>query len=440
MEIKLSDGTTLDLPSDGRAAAQYLADTMLNRGVLPDSDNQERMDWGVFHKTFLSTKDAISSSEIRPLIQSTLETILREPLEPIMIITDLYTKIQKKGMEVNVLAGAIGAVTAGDVGERGTYPEVMFQIGGGMQTAYIGKSGIAASFSDEALRYSTWDLMAINLRLMKNALVRHKEQKAVSFLSNLGTTLYDNLSPASSAFGVCTGRGLDMAANGTMNMDDLFRGMGHMAEEGFPADTLLMNPLFFYMFLQDPVLRSLMLAHGGGAYFQQWTGNPGPQDPWSNGAMGGMGPSRGNRVTPGPGITGAPESGRTATGVAGREHGMTAAPQLPSYLPWNFQIKVSPLVTFDPETGLGDIILLSSGNVGYYLVDEDLTQVEWRDEATEAVKFKLRERYGFAVAHEGQGVGVYKNVKLARNFWDGVVSAHSMNVDSEIDSGTALVL
>jgi len=67
--------------------------------------------------------------------------------------------------------------------------------------------------------------------------------------------------------------------------------MAHMAEEGFQPDVILLNPLFFYQFLQDPVLRNMMLAHGGGDYFTKWSGNPGPRDPWSNGSMGAQGPS-----------------------------------------------------------------------------------------------------------------------------------------------------
>jgi hypothetical protein len=418
MEIKLQDGSAVPLPSDKGAAAAVLADMFRTNGILTDAANDKDvcLDWSDVYANYLAPgiQDSVSVAEIRPLLQSSMEILIREPIEPLMVITGLFTRVMAKGLNTQVLAGAIGAVTAGDIPEHGTYPEVMFQIGGALQTAQIGKSGLAASFTDEALRYSTWDIMSLNLRNMRAALLRHKEEKAVAFLRTLGTTLYDNTSPSTSLYGVTTGRGLDMVQNGSMTMDDLFRGMAHMAEEGFQPDVMLLNPQFFFQFLQDPVLRNLMLASGGGAYFQKWNGQAGPRDPWSNGSMGSQGPSTGNKIVP----ANSP-SGESATGIAGREHGMTASSPLPGYFPFPFSVMVSPSVPYDSEAEVGDIYLLSSGNVGFHLVDEELTQVEWRDEAVDSVKVKLRERYGFAVANEGQGVGIFKDVALARNYWDG---------------------
>lgn len=427
MKFKLRDGE-LALPTGEKEAASLLADMFLNQGRVPDQDQQ--VAWEDMYKilTPKRNEDTVHSSEIRPLLQSSMEILIREPLEPLMIITGLFNRVQAKGLTTQVLAGALGgAVYAADVPEGGTYPENFFQVGGALQTAYIGKSGIQASFTDEALRYSTWDIFSMNLRMMGQALVRHKEKKASAFLSTLGTRLYDNADPTNSLFGVLTGRGLDMAANGSLTVDDLFKAMAHMAEEGFQPDVLLVNPLFFYQFLQDPIMRNMMMTYGGGSYFQKWQGNIGPRDPWSNGAMGAQGPSTGNKLVPAGAAT-----GETPTGIVGREHGMNSGFPIPSYFPWSFRVEVSPLVPFDSETLLGDIYLLSSGNVGFFLVDEELTQVEWRDETAEIAKVKMRERYGFAIANEGQGVGVMKNVKLAKNYWDGTVKAMTQEVISEI--------
>ena len=434
MKFKLRDGE-LALPTGEKEAATFLADLFTTQGRVPDQDVQ--VSWEDMYKALSpKMKDTISSPDIRPLLQTSMEILIREPLEPLMVITGLFNKVQAAGLTTQVLAGALGgSFYAADVPESGTYPENMFQIGGALQTAYIGKSGIQASFTDEALRYSTWDIFSMNLRMMGQALVRHKEKKASAFLSTLGTRLFDNADPTNSLFGVLTGRGLDMAANGSLTADDIFKGVAHMQEEGFPATVILCNPLFFYQFMQDQTLRNMFLAGvPGGSMFGSFSGVSGPLDPWSNGAIGARGPSLGNQINPANAA-----NGSTATGIAGREHAMTAAFNIPGYFGSSLRVMVSSMVPFDAETQLGDIYLLSEGQVGYYLVDEELTQVEWRDESVEIARVKMRERYGFAIAHEGMAVGVYKNVKLARNFWDN--SVHTMTLDSiaEIDSTTAVV-
>ena len=425
--LRLVDGTELALPSNPKAASRYLADMIRNNGQLADSE--QKVSWKSFSETISpKNKDMVKASEITPLLQTAMEILIREPVEPNAVITPLFTRIQAQGLNTQILMGAMGAVYAGDVQELGTYPEVNFQMGGAVSTAYIGKSGIAASFTDEALRYSTFDIMAKNLELMGNALVRHKEQKAVSFLKQLGTSLYDNINPSHSIYGVTTGRGLSantLVGNGTLSMDNLMRGMAHMAEEGFSATTLLMHPLFYYSFIQDPILRQMMLMHGGGSWFNAYTGAPGVLTPYNNGTMGAMGPTNGTKINNGRGIgsSGQGSNGSEISSVTARSQQATSAPNLPSYFPFNFQILVSPLCPYDPVSETGDIFLLSGGNIGYHLVDEEPTTVEWRDENTESVKVKIRERYGFAVAHEGQGVGVFKNVKRSEQFWDGTVKA-----------------
>lgn len=431
INLRLVDSTDLPLPEEKDKASRLLADAFQNSGRARTADNK-KLDWTDFIGKLL-LKDVISVSHLRPLLETTIQTILREPIEPMMQITQLFDRVEVRGLESRVIGGAIGAVYADDVGENSMYPEVNFQVAGGMQTAYIGKSGIQVSFTDEALRYTTWDIMNINLRQMRAALTRHKESKSVAFLKTYGTELYNNLSPSTSIFGVTTGRGLDMAANGSVIMDDLFKAMAHMGEEGFNPGLMLMHPQMFYTWIQDPVLRNMLLAHGGGTYFQKWQGNSGPLDPWSNGGIGKAGPSLGNRVVP----VGSP-SGVDPTGIEGREHGMTSAPTVPSYFPWPFQIMVSPFVPYDRTSGLSDVFLLSQGNVGLHLVDEDPITVEWRDEEREIQKLRIRERYGYHVVAEGMGIGVLRNIPFSRNYWDGTVSATTMDVLGEIASDADL--
>lgn len=430
LNLKLVDNTELPLPTDLDKAARLLADSIRTSGRVKTADGK-KLDWQDFANRLL--KDTVSVSHIRPLLTTSIQMILREPLEPMIQIVNLFDRIEAKGLESRVIGGVIGAVTADDVAEGSQYPEVSFQLGGGLQTAYIGKSGLQVSFTDEALRYSTWDLMSLNLRQMRNALIRHKEQKAVAFLKTYGTEYFNNLSPSTSIYGVTTGRGLDMAANGSVIMDDLFKTFTHMVEEGFTPDYMLMHPKMYMMWIQDPVLRDMMIAHGGGTWYQRWNGNPGPTDPWSNGAIGAAGPSMGNRMVP----AGSP-SGETPTGIVGREHGMTSTPTVPPYFPWLKQIVVSPFVPFDADTELSDVYFLSSGNVGLHLVDEDPITVEWKDEEKEITKLRIRERYGFHVSNEGMGIGVMKNIPFKRNYWDGTIAAHTLDVINEIEADADL--
>lgn len=432
-KIKLTDGKEYVLPTDKKAASRILADAIMNNGRIVGEDSP--MDYNdAIQALRPNMKDAVGVSDIRPLLQTSIEIIMREPVEPLMVIHQLFTPVMAKGMETRILAGAIGGVVAADIPETGSYPEVFFQLGNGFRTAYVGKCGIAASFTDEALRYSTWDIMAINLRLMRNALVRHKEQKAVGFLRQLGKTLFDNASPTSSLFGVTTGRALDMSANGTFTMDDLLKALAHMQEVGYPADTMLVNPIMFLQFSQDPVLRNLFATGNGGSYFQPYSGNPGPLAPFSQGSMGGMGMSNANTVVPYGNA-----AGETPTSLDERAHGMNSVFQLPSYFGWRLNIIPSSSVPYDETSGLTDIYLIKSGEVGFLFTDEDMVQVEWRDENTETVKVKLRERYGFGVKNEGHGIGVMRNIKVGRNYWDGILRTVSSEPVAEIDSTTAIV-
>lgn len=431
MSLRLvKSGRTLELPTGQKQAARFVADMILNRGQVPDSE--DRVEWDDFAATILAT-DTVTTSEVQGFLPQAMEMIIREPIEPACVITGLFNRVMAKGLSTQVLAGALGAVYAGDVQEHGTYPEVMFQVGGAVSTAWVGKSGIAASFTDEALRYSTWDIMAMNLRLMANAMVRHKEQKAVTFLTSLGTSLFDNAVPANSLYGVCHGRSITGAGNGTMDVDDLMQGYGHMVEEGFVPNILLVHPMAYLMWMRDATMRTMLLNFGGGEWFNPWSGNPGPQSSWSNGSMGGQGPSLGHRIVPG----GTP-SGETPTPNTGRSQLANSVPNVPSNFPFNFTVMASPFVPYDPVSKLTDVYLLSGGNVGYHLVDEEMVQVSWRDENIEAVKVKLRERYGFAVAHEGQGVGVFKNIFVDKNWFDGTVPAAGMTM-AALAAGTPVV-
>jgi hypothetical protein len=424
--LKLTDGNEVPVENN-QESARLLNYAFNNSGHIPGQ--AEALDWSRFVG---SLKDTVAAGSIKPLLTSSIEITMRESVEPLMPIHTLFDVIQARGMSTQVVAGAIGAAFhAADVGEQGTYPEATFTMGGGMQTAMIGKCGIQQSFTDDALRYANFDLMGLNLREMAKAMKRHKENKARAFLRQLGVPLFDNADPTSSLFGICTGRGLDMAANGALTMDDLLKAVSHSAEQGYVYDLLIVHPTTYLMFQHDPVMRNLFLMGQGGSYFGQTAGNPGPLDPWG---WGNMGPARGRFVTP----VGAANGDDPTGNFNSIAWGSDSRPVLPSYGPKGITVLASAMVPFDESTGLSDAYFVSSGNVGMMLVDEGETKAEWYDQTREVTTIRMRERYGFAIKNDGMGVGLIKNLKVVRNYWDGAVHAEAAPVEP-IDVTTAVV-
>ena len=428
--VHISDVT---FPSGQDEAGQFLADIILNNGYVPDSD--QRVKWDSFIPVLLG-QDLTSLPDISPLLSTALEVILTEPVPPISIIPSLFNEIQAPGLNTQILVGALGSnALASDVPEGGDYPEVDFTFGGGMQVARVGKCGIQTSFTEEALRYVSWDLIGQHLRIMRDALYRHKANKCVSFLLALGTTLYDNINPTDSLYGVLKGRGIDGEANGSLDAESLFKAIAHTHMEGYLVDTIVCSPMHFMMWLQDPVMQNILMSTGQGSYFNTYSGNPGPLAPFSNGSIGKLGPTLGNRINP----ANSP-SGLTATSVTGRAHGMTATFNLPGYMPWPLRIVADPAVPFDEEAEVGDLILVSSGNVGAIMMDETLTQIEWADVGKEKRFMRLRERYALGLFNEGQGVSLIKNVPVARNYFPGIVSFNSPQTFEEISPTATITL
>ena len=222
-------------------------------------------------------------------------------------------------------------------------------------------------------------------------------------ISSLGETVFDNATPASSVFGITTGRGLTGSANGSLTVDDLFDAYTHLVSKGYSPDTLLMHPLTWNMFMRDPIMRMTMLNSGGGTYFATYNGSFSNTNPWGSQPANGIGMGSGTMINP------------NYSEVENYSQNLTSAPVLPSYFPFPLRIVVSPFVTHDPIRDLTEIYLFESGELGVILQDEELTSQQWEDPARDIQKIKFRERYNLMIKNEGQAVATFANIKVIAN-------------------------
>jgi len=386
MEFKLND-------------ASHLQGIFENGGADPVTGN---------HVQF---EDVLNTSNAGPLMPKVITQVIKESQEPLLIGTSLLDRLSYQYGQTIVFP-AIGAMVAEDIAEGEEYPEVQPQIGGATVTATIGKSGLAFGFTEEMIRYSNWNLMNIWMREAGKAMARHKEWKIFKHLLALGVPVFDNLDPTTTTKGVTHGRDLEGTPNGSIVMDDIFTMYAQVLHNGYVPNGILMHPLTWLMWIQDPVLRQFALAAGGGTWFAGYQGQANKLTPWSNDGQGKLGMGMGREATPG----GNP-AGEDATPLTGYDQTMDSRPQFPSYWPgsWPMTIYVSPFIPFDPETMLTDIIMFASGELGALIVDEDLTTDEWTDPRVDVRKIKLRERYTIGVYSEGQAIVTAKNVHVVPN-------------------------
>jgi hypothetical protein len=389
----------------------------------------------------IELKDALSVPNAPILFPKVMSNIVKEAAEPLLVATSLLQRINYSYGQT-ITFPAMGALVAADIAEGEEYPERSPQMGGSTVTATIGKSGLAVKFTEEMIKYSQFDIMGMMLRGAGRALARWKEVKCFNYIRSHGATVFDNLDPTNSVLGVCSGRDLQGNANGAATMDDIFDAFAQILMQGFMANTLLMHPLTWVMWVKDAQLRAFVQANGGGVYFASWTGNPAGRAPWDNSSQGGLGYSAGQSLLPGQTALGATAPhGQSASTLLEYPQTINSAPQLPNYMNVPFRIIVSPFVPYDPRRKLTDIYMFDSNELGALIVDEDVMTEEFTDPRVDMRKVKLRERYAIAILNQGLAVATLKNVHVVPNE---IVLPAQANVDisgsqlAPIPAGTAL--
>lgn len=364
-----------------------------NGGRMPGSSKKFTFD-ELFEKdkqNAAKMKDYGQFSNDHPLlIPRVISNFVREAIEPNMVLTPLLNRINySHGTQLVFPAfGTMGSASA--IAEGSEYPEIQGELGGEV-VATIGKYGIAMKISEEMKRYSQFDVMALYARACGRALARLKEEQTAALITaDYGNVIFNN---AVSGVKSTTGRDAEGSYNGTLTLDDMFYAYAVMTNRGFRPDTLIMHPLAWQIFSESGIARAFGFEHGFAQMMWQLAqGQLGTASQWRVGGL------NQQTVPTSPGTL-----AQTFTNV-------------PSLFPTAFRIIVSPYMNFTAGTNLTDIVFADSREMGIMVVDEDVVADEWTDKARDLHKVKFRERYDMQMINNGQGIGLFKNIKIGKNF------------------------
>ena len=381
------------------ARARKVAQIFRSNGKIPGSDVRVtydqlvQMDRDYADKLRKVEFKDFSSTDHPLLIPRAISEVVKEAIEPNIVLTGLLQRINYSH-GTHLTFPAMGTMTAADIPEGGEYPERGLEMAGQV-VATIGKSGIAVKMTDEMIRYSLYDVMALHLRHAGRALIRWKEKKASDLIiDNAGgsNTLFDNTTTGKPS---TTGRDAAGAYNGTLTLYDLHKAYATMVARGYTPNTLIMNPFAWEIFADESLQRAFGFENGA-ALWSAHQGSPGNAPQWSNGGFG-------NGLLQNPTVSAPQNLATTFTNV-------------PTMFPYPFRIVVTPYMPYNSSNNTTDLILCDDSELGVLVVDEEVMVDQWVDPARDIHKVKLRERYGLGSMNQGKGSGLIKGVSLARSF------------------------
>ncbi len=393
---------------DSRVKYFNVIEAFTNRGYMENKDgNIERF----------SLRDLVTVEDLMRFIPQTVETVVREAIEPNLFIVDrLFQKVTiERGSRVQI--GALGAMEAGRVGQAGEYPERTLDLDGGDMIAITtDKYGLKISLTEDVLKENQFDVVNIWLRAAGRALARCKERNAAKLVNEMGYKVLDNVNSTESYAGVCTGRDIVGAQNGSMTSSDVFELYAYLLNRGFVPDVLMMHPLAWKTFMTDTDMREVVLQASSVA---QVRGAVAPNWGTSHYGYGLNTKGTGSEQTVGD-VAKGPNAWVQTLNPLGAQFGMS-----PSYLPSPLQVIVSHYIPFSygaqgverMDTGcVTNVVMVDSSNCGVIGQSEAVKTDRWTDPERDIENIKMKESYGFAILEQGKAIAKASNVVIARNY------------------------
>jgi len=363
-------------------------------------------------------KDLVTREDLMRFMPQTIETVVREAIEPNLFIIDrLFQQITiEQGSRIQI--GALGAMEAGRVGQAGEYPERMLDLDGGDMVAITtDKYGIKISLTEEVVQQNQFDVVNVWLRAAGKAMARCKERVGAKLINEYGYSVFNNASPTTAYCGSTTGRNIAGASNGSMTATDVFEMYAYLLNRGFSPDTLLVHPLAWKLWATDTEMREVVLSQSTIAQVQG--GKSGSNWGTSHNGFGLRTTGTGTENLAGNIPKGANPWVQTLNPLG-------ATWQIkPSYLPSPIQVIVTQYVPFSYgaagneriDSGCAcNVIMVDSSNCAVIGQSEAVRMDRWTDPERDIVNIKLREAYGFAALEQGKAIAKASNIAIAKNY------------------------
>lgn len=386
-------------------------DAFTNRGRIIKDEKTGDM-------SSITLKDLVTKEDLMRFIPQTVETVVREAIEPnLFIVQKLCEEVQFE-MGSRIQIGALGAMEAGRVGQAGEYPERTLDLDGGdMVAVTTDKYGLKISLTEEVVQQNQFDVVNIWLRAAGKAMARCKERVAAKLINEMGYKIFDNVSPADAYAGSTSGRDITGAANGSMTSADVFELYAYGLNRGFSPDTILMHPLAWKTFMTDTEMREVVLA--ASTIAQVKGGQMAPNWGTSHRGYGLRTTGTGTESTSGNTVKGPNPWVQTLNPIGAT---WQAAP---SYLPTPIEVIVTIYVPFSygaqgierMDTGCTtNVIMVDSDNCAIIAQSERMNTGRWTDPERDILNIKVREAYGFAALEQGKAIMKASNIAVARNY------------------------
>jgi len=320
--------------------------------------------------------EALRAADASILFPKVISDVLIRPKEPLMIGQALLSRTINVDNVRSVEFPVMGALRAFDMADTGEYREQLPSFAEQLVEIKVNKVGLMVSLSEDLIKDSMWDLLALYIEAAGFAMLRHKEEKIFGEFQAKAHKVYDNNTTNPALW--TGGRSLSQAANYSVTFDNMIDAMGALvAHEYIPTD-MIMHPLAWAVLAKDPVIRNVMYTQGQIGQ-SVWTSKP----------------------------------------DFDQSHNV----------PWNIAYQVSPFVPFTiggslssgPGSGLvaaniTDIYVVDRNHSVVVLQRDPMSTDEFNDPRRDILNLKVRERYGVGMLNGGRSAAAISNVRLEQNF------------------------